>query len=237
MPYCARCGVEVDAGVDACPLCSAAIPTFDDLEDEAVKPRYPSTPAEPVPVTPHQIRMTIWAVVTVIAVASFLVVLTVNLLWTGGSITWGSFALASIGLLYAIGTTTLLLFKRPWVVVLSAYPSVAVFLALIDIFDGGLSWYLPLGLPLASATFLVPMVSIILWMFWKDRGANQLAILICLIGVECFGIDLAASGYLGDVGLSWSFVTAAVLFPLAGFLFVYHYVLRRFLKLRRFFHY
>ncbi len=37
--------------------------------------------------------------------------------------------------------------------------------------------------------------------------------------------------------MSWSYVVLGVFVPLAGFLFVYHYVLRRVLKLDRVFHY
>ena len=51
------------------------------------------------------------------------------------------------------------------------------------------------------------------------------------------GIDLAVSNYFGELSVTWSYVLVGVLVPLAGFLFIYHYVLRRFLKLERIFHY
>jgi hypothetical protein len=236
MPYCSKCGVEVDDGVVECPLCSAAIPQFE--EEQVERPRrYPENVDIPgPPLTSLQIRMALWAALSAILLIALFSVLAVNLVWTGGSITWASYAMASIGVALVACTTILILFKRPWLVVLSNYPSVVAYLALLDLFDGGLDWFLPLGLPITTATFLVPIVSLILWMFWKDRGTNQIAILLCLVAALSLGIDLAASAYLGDFGLSWSYVVIAILVPLAGFLFVYHYVLRRFIKLDRIFH-
>lgn len=234
MPYCAQCGVEVEAEVVACPLCSAEIPQFEDQEEEA--PRYPSQPPKPGPLTGRQIRMAIWAALSAILLISFFVVLAVNLVWTGGQITWASYAMASIGVAIVACTTICILFKRPWLVVLSNYPSIVAFLALLDLFDGGFDWFLPLGLPIATASFLLPIVSLILWMFWRDHGTNHLAVALCLVAALCVGVDLAASSYLGDFGLSWSYVAVAVLIPLAGFFFIYHYALRRFIKLDRIFH-
>lgn len=235
MPYCAKCGVELDVGVLSCPLCAFEMPPLGEKEPPE-RPRYPETQERYVAPTGRQIRMAIWAAASAVFVISFLVVVAVNLVWTGGSLTWGGPAMASIGVAWIAATTILILFRRPWLVVLSNYLPVVGFLALVDLFDGGLDWFLPLGLPIATASFLVPIVSLILWMFWKDRGANQLAILLCLVAALFVGIDFAASGYLGQLGISWSLVVAAVLIPLSGFLFVYHYVLRRFLKLKRVFH-
>ncbi len=239
MAYCARCGVEVDSGVEECPICAAPIPVFDDDDGDerySIAPRYPTALEPPEPPSSRQIRMTIWATLSALFLVSFLVVIAVNLIWTGGHLTWAGYALASIGVAFIACTTILLLFRWPWIIVVSNYPSVVGFLALLDLFDGGLDWFLPLGLPIATATFLVPIVSLILWMFWKDRGANHLAVLLCLVALLCLGIELMASGYLGDVELSWSFVVVAVLTPLSGFFFVYHYVLRRIVRLRKLFH-
>ncbi len=40
MPYCFKCGVEVNNGVKNCPLCDLDLPTFED--EVIVAPRYPS---------------------------------------------------------------------------------------------------------------------------------------------------------------------------------------------------
>ncbi len=238
MPYCARCGVEVDRGVEACPLCEAPIPVFDDLPAEGprAESRYPPVEVEPPRPNGRRLRLSIWATLSAIFIISLLVVLTVNLVWTGGAITWSGYALGSIGLAWALATFVLVIFRPPWLVVLCSYPAVAVFLALIDILDGSLSWFLPVALPVATGTFLSFEISTILWSVWRDRGANQLAILLLLLGPCCLGIDWVASAYLERPGPTWSYVVLGVLVPLAGFLFIYHYVLRRVLNLERIFH-
>jgi hypothetical protein len=240
MPYCCRCGVEVDRGVAACPLCEAPIPCFDDLPatDEPREQRYP--PQEqpgPVRASGQQVRLSIWATLSAIFVISMLVVLAANLIETGWRVTWSSFALGSIGLAWVVSTIILVIFRPPWLVLLCTWAPVAGFLAFVDAFDGGgMRWFLPVGLPVASASFLAFEVSTVLWTLWKDRGANQLAILLLLLTPACFAIDLSISAYFGEPRLSWSYVVAGVLVPLAGFLFVYHYALRRVLPLDRIFH-
>ena len=240
MSYCSRCGVEVDVGVERCPLCAAPIPTFDDeLDDELsrrIAPRYPTALEPPERVKGWKVRMALWATLSALLLVSMLAVLTVNLLWTGGSLTWGGYALASLGLAWASLTVALLLARWPWIVVVGNYLLVVGFLAVIDALDGSLDWFLPLGLPIATAGFVVPIVSIILWMFWTDHGANHLAVLLDLIAALCLGLDLVTSSQLGRPGLSWSLVVVAVLVPLSGFFFLYHYVLRKVARLRRLFH-
>lgn len=242
MPYCSRCGVETDPGIEFCPLCDAPIPSLDDLPplDGAMAElgrRYPPIPIEIIRPTRRQICMSIWATLSAIFIISMLVVLAANLVMTGGDLTWSGYAMGSIGLAWIISTFILVIFRPPWLVVLCSYPAFAGFLALVDILDGSWAWFLPVGLPVVTATFLALEVSTILWTVWKDRGANQLAILLLMLAPACLGIDLAASSYLGSVSLTWSWVVLGVFVPLAGFLFIYHYVLRRVLKLERIFHY
>jgi hypothetical protein len=241
MPYCARCGVEVDVGIEACPLCLAPIPTFDDLpplggSEIVTERRYPPLSAEKARAMGQQIRLSIWAAFMAIFVISFLVVLTANLIETGGQITWSGYALGSIGLTGIIATIILVIFRPPWLLVLCSYLPTIGFLALVDVLDGSFDWFLGVGLPIASSTFLAFEISTIIWTVWKDRGANQLGILLALIGLACVGVDLVTAIYFDRPGLSWSYVVLGVLIPLAGFLFIYHYALRKVLKLERFFH-
>jgi hypothetical protein len=232
--------VEVDRGIEACPLCAAPIPRFDDLPPAggaSPEPRYPRvTDAGPARPTGRSIRLSVWATLSAIFVISMLVVLAVNLVWTGGSITWSGHALGSIALAWAISTVILVIFRPPWLVVLCIYPPVVGFLALVDLLVGSLDWFLPVGLPIATVMFLPFEVATVIWTTWKDRGANQLAVLLAMLGPACLAMDLAISRYVGLPGPTWSWVVVGVLVPLAGFLFVYHYVLHRVLKLDRIFH-
>jgi hypothetical protein len=234
--------VEVDRDVMACPLCEAPIPCLDELpapgEGSSIARRYPPQ-EEPGPAraSAHQVRLSIWATLSAVFVISMLVVLAANLVETGWRVTWSGFALGSIGLAWAVTTIILVIYRPPWLVLLCSWAPVVGFLALVDALDGGgMRWFLPVGLPIATAAFLAFEVSTILWTVWKDRGANQLAILLLLLTPACFGIDLSVSAYLASASLSWSYVVAGVLVPLAAFLFVYHYALRRVLKLDRVFH-
>lgn len=238
MPYCARCGVEVDPGTPACPLCDAPIPVFDDDPGGTaeVSDRYPVPEGALDPLSPRQIRMTVWAIVSAVLLIGFVAVAGVDVVDGGSRLTWSGYVLGAIGLAWLLVTSAILFFRRPWLVILADAAPVLGYLAVVDLLDGGLDWLLTLGLPVGSASILVLQVSAILWSVWKDRGSNQVAILVLLLGALCVVIDLVVSAHLGRSSPSWSLVVVAVLVPLAAMLFIHHYVLRRIPKLRRVFH-
>ena len=238
MPYCARCGVEVEQGVGACPLCELPIPSFDDLDPpgQPPQPRYPSATELSTPAQPWQIRMSIWATLTAIFVISLLVILASNLAFTGGELTWAGYAMGAITLAWAVATAILVIFRPPWLVLLCIYPPLVGFLALIDWLDGTFDWFLPVGLPIASATFLSFEISTIIWSAWPDRGRQSTR------DPADLARDLQPGRRLRRLELYRPRRAHLVLgrprrpHPLGGFLFVYHYVLRRVLKLERVFH-
>jgi len=47
MPYCSRCGVEVDEGTAACPLCATPIQSLDDTECKDGTGPYPQHIIDP----------------------------------------------------------------------------------------------------------------------------------------------------------------------------------------------
>lgn len=235
MPYCARCGVEVDAGTEACPLCEAPVPVFD---DDASPPsgRYPAADTALEPLSPRQVRMAAWAVLSAVLLLASLAVMVIDLVQSGFRLTWSGYVLGSIGLAWTLATSAILFFRRPWLVVLAGFAPLLGYLALVDLVDGGLDWLLGLGLPVATAFALALEASAILWTVWKDRGSNQVAILLLLLSGVGVVVDLAVAARLGRPSPTWSLAVLAVVAPLSGLLFVQHYVLRKMPRLRRYFH-
>ena len=232
MPYCSQCGVEVDKSVDYCPLCGLPIQKFDHSpgEERAYPERFRFDT-----ISARQKRLIVWIVLTSLHTASFLVVLSVNLIITG-RITWASYAMAGIGVSWMYWTLIIFFIKRFVVVIIGNFLVSTGFLVLIDVFDGSMDWFLALGLPtaamVAGTTMLIALASRLL----RNRPALLWSFVFFLAGVFCIGLDLLISGYRSTVHLSWSFIIMGSLYPLSLMLVIYHVFIRKRIDLERIFH-
>jgi hypothetical protein len=231
MPYCPRCGVETDRGVASCPLCSTEIPRFNEGEDER---RYPER-RRYAPLSGAQKRFMVWLAVTMLFLTSFLVVLTVNLV-AEGRITWGSYALAGIGAGWIYISLLLLFIRKASLIIAGNFIVTAGFLALIDVFDGSLDWFLRLGLPIAGMVTAASLLMALFVSALKRWPALVCALALIVSGVVCVGLDLLVSGYRGSAGMTWSFIVMVALYPLAGLFLAYHVFLRKRIDPGRYFH-
>ena len=119
MPYCPKCGVQVDPNIDKCPLCSVFIPKYDQSNGVAER-RYPLRDEKKPSFTNRQIRLLIWGILSILFVMSFLILLTTNLV-QAGEITWGRYYLAAIGLCWIYLTLILLCLRLPSFIILGIY--------------------------------------------------------------------------------------------------------------------
>lgn len=232
MPYCGKCGIEVDNGVAVCPLCQFQIPEIPG--QPPVASNYPPIRL-PVEQAPGRKRRVAWRGLSFCILASFIMVLTADLV-KYGEITWSRFALSALGYVWLLATWLLLLFRYTWIVYLFSFGSTAGFLALVDVCHKGLYWFLPLGLPIATMVFSVVMLMHGLFRYAGLRGGMITGIFFLLLIPFCFGLELLISGFMGRLGLSWSFVVLSVVGPLAVFLFYYHVKLAPQIDLKRLFH-
>ena len=107
MPYCSKCGVEVDNHILNCPLCKTPIQQYGQNSQGSNK--YPKiSPTKEL--SNKQKRIIAWEIITGTLVTAFLVVLTVNLS-VKGKITWASYPMTGIGAAW-LYMTFLLLFLQ-----------------------------------------------------------------------------------------------------------------------------
>ncbi len=233
MPYCSQCGVEVGADVDSCPLCNVPIQKFGDSGAAGERP-YPERYRD-APMTGGQKRLISWLAFTALFVTAFLVVLTVNLV-LDGRITWGRYALAGIGAGWIYTGVLLLFIRRLWLVILLNFAVTTGFLALVDVFDGSLDWFLALGLPISGMATAATLLLALFARVFKKWPALLTSTALFTAGVFCLGLDLLVSGYRGQVRISWSFIVMVSIYPIAVLLFFYHFFLRKRVDLKRYFH-
>ena len=242
MPYCPRCGVETDPSVNACPLCSTTIPPFKDLG-----PGEPTWPAGNHPASAHNLAKTyptgpqrrLRALLVLVAVLATAALANLSSdLFTTGAFTWSRYPLLSLGYCFFLVSSLFSWYRRPlvwggcWAVL------TALFLALIDLASGRLSWSLDLGLPLVVVTFGLIFLGAGFLTWTRHRGYNVFAMAALFTTVELLTIDILVSHWvLGFWSLGWSLVTALVLLPVAFFFSFLHYALRCTPDLRRTFHF
>lgn len=238
MPYCSRCGIEVDEEADTCPLCAAPIQKL----GGAVKP----SNGEPSP--PHIIdpgdayrlsererrRIGIELVTLAAGLASialFLVDLT-----SDARLGWSPYAVASVLLGWAVSVAPLALHGKPRSTVAVTSAAVLAFMVAIDGFDGATDWSLRLGVPIAVASFMAAGATAAAMASRRVKGINLLG--IAALGLAGFLVALEALIRLAmGTGTRpyWSLVAALALVPVAVFLFYLHGRVMRGADLRKIF--
>jgi hypothetical protein len=238
MPYCSRCGVEVDTHIKECPLCHTPIQQLDKEEPlTSFKEKYPAPEVEKQKnlLTSRQKRMIALEIISVVLLIPFLVLVSVDLLYNV-KLTWSLYPLSAIVLAWLLSAFPLIFGKRWIFITIGEVLSIVGFLAALDLFDGRLEWFNVLALPLISITIFVISIVSFLSVKAKHRGTNIAAFIILGIGVICVGFDLIISAYYQQAYLlSWSIIVFLPCLVLGLFLLYVHYRLYQFFDFKKIF--
>jgi hypothetical protein len=237
MPYCSKCGVEVDDGVESCPLCGLPIQRFDEGGRPVFKP-WPDqviNPDSAVLPLRERVKMAL-EVATVFLGVSLAVLLLIDLLLDRG-FSWSVYPAAAIVYLWLCLSMPVFLYGRPWLVFSVLGPATIVFVFLMDAFDGRITWFLPYGLPVTVLAVGVLVAVAVLSVTAKRKGLNVAAFVFFGIAVLCAGIDaIVKLNETGLFGLSWSVIVAFVLIPASLLLLYLHVRITKRVDLKKVFH-
>jgi hypothetical protein len=229
MPYCSRCGVEVEARLETCPLCEAPIQRLD--EPRVEPPRYPEVVANPG----RQVRYFVWIVSTATLLSAALTFLTLDLI-LNHRISWSHYPLTGAGVIWLFITLVVVFARRPVFVIVGQVAATAGFLALIDRFDGRLDWFVPLALPIIA---VVTSASVLVWLVTRrsDWAPAMIAAAVLFgCGAGSVALDLLISAHRGTAHMSWSFIVLGAVVPPMLLLLYYQLRLRRRIDLGRILH-
>jgi hypothetical protein len=238
MPYCSRCGVEVDEAVEACPLCRTPIQRFDSSPRTAADGPYPQRIIDPEDAYKLSKAERRHIAVEILSLAAFLVIgalFLVDFLLDSG-LGWSRYAVASVALAWIASAMPLILHGRIKSILALVCAAVLAFLLVIDGLDGSLSWSISLGIPIALTTFLAAAATAVVMAKRRIKGLNLLG-----IGAFALAAYLVALESILRLGLGsnprpyWSFIAAIALVPLAIFLFYLHGRVLRGANLRKIF--
>ena len=235
MPYCPKCGVELDEKAAACPLCgtpSFAAPA--QPEGAARAERY-IDPEDQEKLTEGERLKIAWEMISVSAAIAAAVVCAMNLLMNR-ELSWALYPLASLVLAWLLLTSPFRLRSHPTLAVLVAACATPAFLVGLDLFDGRLDWSLRVGVPIAFMAELSAALAAFAGVKARRKGINIIAFALIAAAATCIGIEVALGLFLaGKIVLQWSVVVAVSLGSVATFLLYLHHRVTTKVNLRKLF--
>ena len=243
MPYCPRCGVEVDKEIRECPLCSFEIPL---VEEE------PEAPTEEIELKNYynelqnlkktRRKRAKQFTFTVILLGSIAAVVnnTLQDYLGNNSLTFSPYVISSISLFLLFMLPVFGLIRGWKKIILLLGIGTAGFLLSIDFYSHGIEWFPLLGFPLTILTFGSLFLIMLLIKKIKPGKLYSTSIILGAVSVFMILVELIIELYLGGgVKLDWSLQalvaagSLALLMILGGLMRKKH----TFAKLKRYLHF
>ena len=233
--YCSRCGVEVDEGVEKCPLCEAPIQKLP-ADDKSPWPKDVAPSPSSPPMSPDERKALARTLTTLGFLIPAAIVLTVD--WfINRRLSWSVFALISLGAVWMWSLIPLVFNRKPYLLIFSITAVSIAAMSGIGILSGHSGWILPIGIPVVvTAGFLGAGVTA-LTKSAKKIGGNLAAWILQALALLCIVSDILISSRInGTLRPGWSIVAASTLLPVSILLLYLHYRPSTQQKLRRYFH-
>jgi len=231
MTICANCGVELEDGLESCPLCGKSPQRTDRIQDNIL-----TYPSDIIELHRKENKRHFFELSGIIAFSGIAICTIVDLVVTK-SLGWSLYSDASLAALWVILTLFMYALKRPVVIVPGLMLTVMALLAAIDTIGTGGKWFFPVGLPVTIAAFTGVGIVVLLYRKARLKGLNILAEAFIVLSGFCVLTEVILDAYLeGSVNLRWSLITAISILPVASIFFFYHYRMKKGNRLDSFFH-
>jgi len=236
MPYCSRCGVEVDDHVLQCPLCNAEIQHFNKtpiipgiFPDDNLKSADYYIPFE-------KKKKIIWSIISFLIATSLIIVFSVNF-FLNRTITWAWIPLFSILLTWFVLACIYYLYKKIFLFLLSLFISISLYLFCLFFIIQDNEIFFLLAFPIVLAAFLNLAIVIFFYKISKRKGYNIIGFILTVISFFCIIVDIVITfNITRKIVMTWSIVIIALLIPLALSLFFIHYKLKWEPDIKKIFH-
>ena len=226
VPYCSKCGVEVNLGIINCPLCTKPIQKFDE-EKITIQEKYPDEPVlEPDkrPMSVRQKQLRAWEILGVTLLIPFFIVVFTDLI-PDATVSWAKWPMISLLLVWLLATFPLVFPKRPVIVILGEASSIMLFLILVDYFDNlQFDWFYQIALSIIALVTGIFSILVFLSIRAKKKGFNIAAYILFAIGIGNLCLDLIImSSIRGQVTITWSLFVLVPTMLIGGFLLYLHH--------------
>ncbi len=235
MPYCSRCGVEVDPEIVRCPLCEAPI---QQLPLNGGNP-WPAKPAPPPLPAPRSTEERI-ALAKTLTTLGFLIpasiVMSVD--WfVSGRLTWSLLVLSCLVAAWLCAILPLVFTRRPYSLIVSLTATAGALEFIIGYLSGNISWVLPGGIPITLLGGVLAGLIVLLARKAERLGSNLASWILLALTVLVTGIDILINLLLtGNWKMGWSLIVTATTLPISVLLLYLHYWPSAQSRMRRYFH-
>jgi hypothetical protein len=231
MRTCSTCAVEVEDGIERCPLCGTPLREgLPDLPDAAGEGSGPE-------VSESSVRRWLWEVSSLLALTAAAILIAIDLA-SGFDVTWSRYPLSAIVFLWICATSAIGLARRPLALIAALAAAVVAFLLVLELITGGRAWFVPLALPLAAMAMAEGAGAWLIVSRLRLPLLPAIAAVVLGCGLAAIGTEYILNRYLkpGTV-VSWSLVVLACAMSLFLALLLIHKRLKeRHSDIRRFFH-
>ena len=228
--YCVKCGVRLQEGVKACPLCGTPL-WCPEAEAEAPAATY----SDRYPVVSRQKRLTVMASLTVGLLSAVIACFAIAINTTG-RMGWSFYVIVSVAAFYCAFLLPFW-FKRPhpMVFVPLAFISACLLLLSISLYTGG-RWFWTFAFPLTALLAALTIGAVALYRYVKRGSIFITGGLLMTIGGGCLLAELFQHLTFHAPMFAWSPYAAAVFCLFGGFLILSGFIrpLREHMK-RKFF--
>ena len=207
MPYCPKCGVEVEHGILKCPLCSFDIPEIpheDEQMHEELELKNYYTELHNLKKKSRRRAKQIAFIVIIFGAIGAAFNNTMQD-WLGNNrLTFSPYVLSSIGvfILYLISIFGFIHGWKKNLLFLSL--GTTAFIFSIDFYSDGLGWFLPLGLPICILTFGLIFATAIIIRKLKPGKLYSISIISAAAAIEVILLELIIDISLHNIRLQWS---------------------------------
>lgn len=211
--YCVRCGVQLQEGAKACPLCGTPVWCPEAGESRPSAPTY----SDRYPVYSRQKRLTIMASLTVALLAAMIACFSIAINTTGG-MGWSFYVIAGVTAFY-FAFLFPFWFRRPhpMIFVPVSFLSVCLLLWLLSWRTGG-RWFLSFAFPLTALLAALTIGSIALYRYVKRGTIFITGGLLIAMGGGCMLAEFFQHLTFRTPMFTWSLYAATVFFLFGGFL-------------------
>ena len=233
MSYCTNCGVELDEGLNYCPLCGFHLGK-DVSAESNVKSEY--HPSDIIILYKKETRRHIWELSGVITFSGIAVCTIVDLV-IHKSLSWSLFADTSLLASWICLSLFLLAFRKYSIIFPGLLLTILTMQFFFDLIIPPVNWFYRLGLPVTVAFFLCCSIIIFLWKVVKFKGFNILAIAFAVLSGFCVISECFIDKFIfNKVDIRWSAIVAISVLPLALVLLFVHYRMKKGKRLDSYFH-
>ena len=228
MPICPECGIELDEGLELCPLCGRQLTgqsktIVKETEQESVS----------IETRKHPWLLELYSFFLFTA---FIIVPAVDFAY-GRDLSWSRIPMASIFFAWLFVFLFHHFRKRPYLLVLLEIINFLLLLWALDKFIKTSSWFLPLALPIILVIGII-IALITLWIrSFKLKVFPSLAIGTLSVGIFLLCLELILNLYQNRFFISWSIVAFACIIPVSSlFIYLHQKMKKRGSDLKKFFH-